>query len=925
MVGSRSVAPLARHVLRSIVRSVKGSLPYMVAVMALVYASAAFAMTTGGLKGTVIDTDGLPVPGVVVSLTGDTLIGGAQERTTDGSGTFSFVALPPGTYQLTVIKAGFKAMTLTGIQINVNRTNVREVILEDGDTEVIDVVKQKTIDVEDTTHGEVLTKDFLEKIPAGRDYQSAVTMAAGVIGYGNPNMAGGAYNENTYMLDGANITDPVTGTFSVNFNYDAIQQIEVVLGGYMPEYGVSLGGVINLVTESGTNNLEFDTAFYYLNGDWAPKLDARYAADGYQLAPSGFDSSYQSISVSGKVSGPVVRDRAWFIVSYEHARSLIANVGIDVPRDYDAHYVLAKLTVQPSSEHRLTTFVQLDPTVIDNLDQYTQTVKPEAQIRQAQGGYVTQMRWQWFLSPSANVDTAFVMQKSYIEQNSVPCTHNYNLGYHPCDPGEAENNTDWTTPGRFGSYGAYDTVNYPYFVFDDRFRYQASSRLSIVGIDLGNFGTHDFGMGVEANQTVWDTIQGYTGNVYYVDLNLIPYDPQTLVNWYSVETTGPIKYRTSGSNWSWYIQDAWKVASNFTLKGGTRFDRAIMRNDLGQPIITGSLWGPRAYFAWDPFGDQKSKVSGGYGRFNDTGRLGTASFVSGASYGYKLYYGEINGGYVPDNYEMAVDYPRGNDNVSNEELLMPRVDELLLIVERELIEDVALRSNLAYKMTRYVYEYDELNIIYDEDGSAIIGSRLGDPYNSIARLRTPELARRNYIQTDVTLDKLQAKRWAGRLTWTYSNSLGTSQSSLSGSFANDPQTQYNYGPLYTDRSHVVKGFAYWSLPTDPWVQTFGVLFTYYSGAPFERLYYSEKDFGYNLRIFPRGIYTRWPSLWEFSLKFTQDIDVRRGKLVLDLELQNMFNAQQADSVWDTFYSQNRMLIASRQNPMQIQFGAKYQF
>ncbi len=508
MAGSRLVAPPARFM--SLLRTV---LPAVAMVIALLHASAAWSMTTGALKGVVSDLDGLPVPGVEITLTGDTLIGGAQVRSTDGSGAFNFVQLPPGAYKLTLVKAGFKSVTLQGIGVNVNRTSIQNVTLApmDSDIEVVTVTTRKTIDVEDTTRGEVLTKDMLQKIPAGRDYQSAVQMAAGVIGYGNPNMSGGAYNENTYMLDGANITDPVTGTFSVNFNYDAIQQIEIVLG-----------GVVNLVTETGTNNLQFQTSIYYLNGNWAPKLDARYTADGYELAPSSFDSSFQTVNVTGKVSGPVVRDRAWFIVSYEHARSLIANVGIDVPRDYDAHYVLAKLTVQPSSEHRITTFLQLDPTVIDNIDQTSQTVKPEAQGRQAQGGYVSQVRWQWFLSPNANIDTAVVTQKSYIEVGSVPCTHNYGLGYHPCEPGEADNYVDWETPGRLGAFGAFDSVTYPYFNFDDRFRYQASSKLSIVSIDAGKFGTHDFGAGVEANQTVWDTIQGYTGNVYYYDLNLLP-------------------------------------------------------------------------------------------------------------------------------------------------------------------------------------------------------------------------------------------------------------------------------------------------------------------------------------------------------------------------------------------------------------------
>jgi hypothetical protein len=927
MSGSQRQAHNAPPARSLIARLLGGALPAIAMVVALLHASLAFATTTGALKGVTSDLTGLPIPGVTVTLSGVGMIGGSQERVSDANGAFNFVQLLPGEYELTAAKTGFKAVTLKGIQISVNRTMVQNITLpeESSDVEVVEVVRQKTIDVEDTTIGEVLTKDYLQNIPTGRDYQSAVTMAAGVIGYGNPNMAGAGTNENTYMLDGANITDPVTGTFSVNFNYDAIQQIEVVLGGYMPEYGVSLGGIINLVTESGTNNLEFLSSFFYLNGNWGPRIDGRFTADGFELAPSAFDQSYRIITVSGKVSGPVVRDKAWFIVSYEHARSLIQNIGIDVPRDYDAHYVLAKLTVQPSSEHRFTTFIQLDPTVIDNTDQTTQTVRPEAQGRQAQGGVVTQARWQWFLTPDANLDTAFVFQKSFIEVGSVPCTHNRNLGYHPCEPGELENNTDWTTPGRLGSFGAYDSVTYPYFTFDDRFRYQASTKLNIVSIDAGAFGTHDIGAGVEVNQTVWDTIQGYTGNVYYVDLNLLPYDPQTLVNWYAVETTGPIKYRTTGSQWSTYIQDAWKVVPNLTLKGGARFDRSIQRNDLGEPVVEGMLLAPRAYFSWDPFGDQKSKVSGGYGRFNDSSNLGVASFVSGASYGFKLVYGEINGEYTSNNQALAFDVPRGNDNVANENLLMPRVDELLLIVERELIPDVAIRNNLVYKMTRYLFEYDELNVIYDEDGSAIIGSRFSDPFNTISRLRTPQLARRNYIQYDLTLDKLQAKRWSARLTWTYANSLGTSQSSLSGSFANDPQSQYNYGPQFTDRNHVVKAFGYWQLPTEPWDQTIGFLVTYYSGAPLERFYYSEKDFGYSLRIFDRGIYTRWPGLWEASVKFNQDIDVRRGTLQLQLDLLNMFNFQTPDSFWATFYSNNRMLIASRQDPLQIQLGVRYEF
>ena len=70
-----------------------------------------------------------------------------------------------------------------------------------------------------------------------------------------------------YMLDGANITDPVTGTFSANFNYDAIEQIEVILGGYMPEYGQSLGGIVNIVTQSARDLKTAQSSFFELSID----------------------------------------------------------------------------------------------------------------------------------------------------------------------------------------------------------------------------------------------------------------------------------------------------------------------------------------------------------------------------------------------------------------------------------------------------------------------------------------------------------------------------------------------------------------------------------------------------------------------------------------------------------------------------------
>src|SRR5690606_36272415 len=144
----------------------------------------------------------------------------------------------------------------------------------------------------------------------------------------------------------------------------------------------------------------------------------------------------------------------------------------------------------------------------------------------------------------------------------------------------AENYIDWETPGRVGISGAYDSVNYGFFYFDDRFRYQASTKLSILSVKDPLGGSHDFKIGAEAVQLVWDQIQGYSGNTLYYDLNAVSFAPDTFRNHYWLEITGPIKFRTTGSQWNFFVQDSYKPVPNLTFKYGVRFDNSVMRDDL---------------------------------------------------------------------------------------------------------------------------------------------------------------------------------------------------------------------------------------------------------------------------------------------------------------------------------------------------------
>lgn len=895
---------------------------------------AAYAQTTGTIQGTVTDTDGIGYPDASVTVASPQMIGGQQVRSTDADGFYKFTDLLPGAYSVTVVAEGFPAEQRQNVLVQINRQVTVDVQLKEGSTTTIIVEGNSgpIVDTESTTVGQVLTQEFLQRVPSGRSYQDAVQLSAGVSkgSGGNPNMAGGGTSENTFLLDGATVTDPVTGTFGQNFNFDAIQQIEVLLGGFDAEYGISLGGIINIVTDNGTNNLEFDTSVYYQNGGWSPKKDARYTSDGYDLAATQFDSAFQTLQIGAKVSGPLVQDKAWFVFSYQHDRSLIASTGMPQKRDYDGNYLLGKLTIQPNNAHRVSLLFQADPTVIDNISQGNPFQKAESQGRQAQSGFVGQVRWQWFLTENSNLDTRIGLQKISIEQYAVPCTHNENSDSNKCKPTEQEGFVDFETPGRLGLFGAFDSVNWGTYVFDDRWRFSASSKYSLTGLKDKVGGSHDLKFGVETAQFVNNSVTGYSGNLRYVDINQSGSDPNTLTNYYWLETSAPIIERDIGSTWSVFAQDAYKPVSNFTIRYGLRFDNTVLRNDVGDPVIRGSIFSPRLFVSWDPFGDQKTKLAGGYGRFNETGTQSLASFTSQAGFGSKLFFGELfndnkGRGFLNSSTLMYDFGPRENLNTANKNLKLPGVDEFNVIFQREIVSDLSIGFNFQGRFTRNLYDADETNIIYDEDGSQVIGARTGDILNNYLRLRTPRAARRNYYRFDLSLIKREAKRWFAQGTYSYTFMNGTNNSSLEGTFTNDPQTQYTYGRLANGSEHSVRAQAYYNVPTDPWDLSIGAAVSYDSGVPLERAYWSDANAGYNLRIENRGFYYHFNDEWDVGIRLRQALDVRKGKLNIDLEVANVFNFQAPSGLSSILYTKNRIMAVSRQSPLRMQLGLQYQF
>jgi hypothetical protein len=893
-----------------------------IALLLVFLPGVAFAsVTTGTIKGTTVDGDGLPIPGVKITIRSDNLMG-PRTANTDGEGRFLFVELPPGTYELTAEKEGFGTVKSPSIPVNVGRTvNLPiEMALAEAGAEVTIKDKPPAVDTESANRGSVLTKEFLNRIPTGRSYQQAAQLAVGTTGGANPNIGGAGYNENTYLLDGVNITDPVTGTFSVNFNFDAIEQIEVIVNPWDPEYR-GLGGTINVVTETGGNNLEVISGIYHQNGSWSPKQDWRWAADGQQLAPTDFGSRFETWQVGAKISGPIVRDKAWFIASYQMTRSLIANAGVQLPRDFDGHYVLAKLTFQPTSEHRFTAFLQTDPTTIDNLYASSRFIKPEAQGRQAQGGFVASLQWDWFISPQTFLETKTLVQKTYLESYGVPCTHDRDLEYNACEPTEYENAIDFVTPGRIGINNAYDSDNEIRYDFDDRWRGNIQSKFSLLQVDF--LGTHDFKAGFDGETMLWERTFGVNGNLVYYDLNVLSYNPDSLQNYYWVEYSGPFSFASTAQSAGVFIQDVWKPISNLTFRYGTRYDRQVFRNDLGEPIVNTGLWGPRFSAIWDPFSDGKTKIQASLGRFNDNSRLAVASYLNQSGLGAKLYLGEFFGTHsntASDDYSYS---PNENFNTVMPGIIAPRADAFEVGGEREIFKDFVFATYFTGRYTRNLYAFDELNYIYGEDGYNSIATTDGT-LNQYPRLRTPSVARRTYYRTDVQFRKVESHRWEALGTYSYTRSFGTVQTAPSGFLAVGPQVQYyENGNLGTDIRHDVTMQAYWDIPDDPWTTQIGGVLTLESGYPISRGYNSAQTAGGSYLRQTVGTYARTEAWWSLDLQLRQEIPVRKGALAGRVQVFNIFNNRQGEIAGNSF--DNRWIIGQRQNPLSILVGAEYNY
>ena len=290
----------------------------------------------GTILGTINDSSGAAISGATVTIK-NTDTGLVRTVTTGDDGNYLTSELPIGTYTVSVEKSGFKNAIVSGISVEVSSERRADIVLQPGAvSETVEVSGDTLPQVESTSNtlGGIIESTIVTNLPVnGRDYQKLIYLVPGVAGspdqitdspgsYGVFSVNGARGRSNNFLLDGTDMNDGyrndpaineagVFGTPATILPIEAIAELRV-LSNFESEYGRSAGGVINIVTKSGTNDFH-GTGFEFFRNN---ALDAR----NYFNQVGSPQNPFHNNQFGGALGGPIRRDKTFFFIDYEAMR-----------------------------------------------------------------------------------------------------------------------------------------------------------------------------------------------------------------------------------------------------------------------------------------------------------------------------------------------------------------------------------------------------------------------------------------------------------------------------------------------------------------------------------------------------------------------------------------------------------------------------
>jgi hypothetical protein len=308
----------------------------------------------GTILGSVTDPSGAYVAGATVKVR-NVATGLERATVTSADGSYAVPELPIGSYSVTVTLTGFQTSITNTVEVNVATERRVDVALKTGKvSEQVEVSGEELSHIETTSAelGGTLTSQTIADIPVnGRDYTKLIYLNPGVAGspdqisdspgsFGTFSMNGSRGRANNFLLDGTDMNDGFRNDPAINeagvfgdpatiLPIDAVAELRV-LSNYEAEYGRNSGGVINIVTKSGTNKLHGSLLEYNRTSSVGG------ARNFFNLASASSQDPFHNNQFGGSLGGPIAKDKTFFYVDYEGQRESGAQAGVSCVPDQAA-------------------------------------------------------------------------------------------------------------------------------------------------------------------------------------------------------------------------------------------------------------------------------------------------------------------------------------------------------------------------------------------------------------------------------------------------------------------------------------------------------------------------------------------------------------------------------------------------------------
>jgi hypothetical protein len=879
-----------------------------------------FGNTTGTLFGETSDDTGAALSGVLITVTGQD---GEKTALTDSEGKYIFPYLIPARYKVRAELPGFTTVEQNEIRIALGQRLEISFQMRQTIRESVTVKSEPPIvDLSNTATGVNISDQLTRRIPIGRSLTDIVNLAPGVVKNGlDLFISGGSRWDNTFIVDGAVVTNPGFGGLgTVSFNQtdgnlralggnglplETIQEVQVITGGFEPEYGEAQGGIIHVITKSGTNNL---------HGEGYTYVTPQTSSDRLTRGDYGIDAGMN-------IGGPVFKNKLFFYTGYNRttskntfflqpdypAYSQLKEVSEKVFADSYSMKLTADLTSQNTIEFSAFGDPSHSPLSNHDGDQLDSSLNPLlVQSKWNYGSHTQTLRWSSILKSTMFVEAqAGHYQNEYLNtpdeaQKDVPRIFDPE---HNNDLGGMGGNID------FFSRNLQYSLKFTNLWRNHQFRYGMEFEDISFSADLQRTGgpLKVFNGQVATEGCKVDKLSGSKFN--HPELPYI-YQAGCLLTSSIVPTS--TKYL------DWFAQDSWNLTPALTVTLGIRWEKQHLQGDRegSNGVTFNNSWAPRIGATYDYRKNGNSKLFFHYGRFYEKipnyVALQFTPSISAFSYFQDPELTQV----IPDLGELSmskvVEIEGHGNSTSPYHTSAQYSNEWVAGIEQEVQPGFSLGAHLIFRNLKNVLDFVLVNpespcIPLTKGGCFLTPITLEDLMLELEQIGVlsnldghvpgvPALTR-NYKAIEIIAEKRLSNRWQVMGSYTYARLIGNFEGrdpfvlGPAGQIAISPLTKYLYasGPLSNDIRHRIKLFGSYELFNK--LNT-GLAFYFQTGRPISA--FADPFFHF---IAPRGAHGRTDSITSVDVNVNYSINVfGSSKMTLGLDIFNLFNAHGVTAV-----------------------------